>query len=465
MKLSSRFVLSRVMPAVALASAMALGTSSALAGSYFAEEFNTGFITATLPPSGWVVNNLSDPPGLSWFQGNTAVFGAGSGLTSNSYVASNFNAVDTIGVISNWLITPPITAPAGARVSFLTRTNIGSIFPDRLELRYAATNTTNVGATSSDVGDFGSLLVSVNPTLTVGGYPETWTSFQANLPTAMAGGRLAFRYFVDDGGSAGEQSSFIGVDFLNVTDATDPLPTPVPLTPPAALTTTVGGSLTATIGEGEVLWYKFIHAGGAVDFNTSLTTDFLDTEIGLYASDGTLIDSDDDSGPGVLSQLAGTLAAGTYYLAVSQFEAEFDDRFDVTSDSTDSGEIILSGLSLAPNVVAGDFNFDGVGDFGDLDGALALLDEADPFAAYIAANGAAFLAQYGRTLTVADLIAMGDFNSDTAFDFGDLDGYLAFLDAGGSGTPSGPASFGVVPEPAALGLLAPVGVLMSRRRR
>jgi hypothetical protein len=80
-----------------------------------------------------------------------------------------------------------------------------------------AGSSTNVGTTSTSVGDFTNLLLEINPNLVTGGYPESWTLFTVTLsgvgtPTT---GRLAFRYFVTDGGPSGANSNYIGIDTVD----------------------------------------------------------------------------------------------------------------------------------------------------------------------------------------------------------------------------------------------------------
>ncbi|MCL4867644.1 MAG: choice-of-anchor J domain-containing protein [Anaerolineae bacterium] len=177
----------------------------------------------TLPGSGWFNQNNSSPVGtLGWFQGNLTVFTphAGSG-----YLAANFNSTAGAGTISNWMVTPVLNLNDGDQVSFWTRTATGSIWPDRLELRMSLNGaSTNVGTLATDVGDFTTLLLSVNPTLAQFGYPEVWTQFTATIsgvPTPTDG-RLAFRYFVTNGGPSGANSNYIGIDTFSFVDATLP---------------------------------------------------------------------------------------------------------------------------------------------------------------------------------------------------------------------------------------------------
>ncbi|MFT3981797.1 MAG: choice-of-anchor J domain-containing protein [Ferruginibacter sp.] len=176
---------------------------------------NEGFTTVL--PTGWAQQNLSTPAGTNpvWFQGNTAVFDAFSGAAT-SYAACNYNSVAGANTISNWLFTPEVALANGNIISFYTRaTTGGGVFPDRLELRMSTSGASvNVGATNTSVGDFSTVLVTVNPSLTTTGYPEVWTKYTvtiSGLPAATTG-RFAFRYFVTDGGPLGNNSNFIGVD-------------------------------------------------------------------------------------------------------------------------------------------------------------------------------------------------------------------------------------------------------------
>ncbi|MES1210691.1 MAG: choice-of-anchor J domain-containing protein, partial [Acidobacteriota bacterium] len=78
----------------------------------------------------------------------------------------------------------------------------------------------STGATSTDVGNFTTLLVDVNPTLVTGVYPTVYTQFSATLSGLPAGpnaGRIAFRYFVTNGGPSGANSDLISIDDVNVT--------------------------------------------------------------------------------------------------------------------------------------------------------------------------------------------------------------------------------------------------------
>jgi hypothetical protein len=178
---------------------------------------------AALLAGDWDSINTSDSVGTApeWFQGNPAVFLAQAG-PDDSYAAANFNS--TAGTqISNWLLVPDVGFLDSA--TFFTRTGTGSTFPDRMQVRFSSVGGTDVGTDVSTVGDYSDLLVDINDTLALGGYPEDWTEFTVNPASA---GRLAFRYFVPtDAGPTGNNSNFIGVDtFSFVIGEPDVLPPP-----------------------------------------------------------------------------------------------------------------------------------------------------------------------------------------------------------------------------------------------
>src|SRR5438045_8194180 len=103
------------------------------------------------------------------------------------------------------------------------------MFPDRLQVRMSTNGASqNVGTTATDVGDFTTLLLNINPTYTTSGYPNAWTQFTvtvSGVPAATTG-RLALRYFVENGGPSGTHSDYIGIDTFRFTGACGPTPTP-----------------------------------------------------------------------------------------------------------------------------------------------------------------------------------------------------------------------------------------------
>jgi len=191
---------------------------------------------ANLP--GWVLINHSQPLGPSdWFQGNDSLFPAFDGLPA-AYIATNFNNGSGVATISNWLLMPEVSLQNGSSMTFYTRTVESSGRPDRLQVRMSTNGaSTNVGMTAFDVGDFTNFLLDINPTYAIGGYPEVWTQFTINISGVPPGttGRLAFRYFVENGGPEGVNSNYIGIDRavycvtnLRVIPTPRPQPTPAP---------------------------------------------------------------------------------------------------------------------------------------------------------------------------------------------------------------------------------------------
>src|SRR5205085_3362494 len=196
----------------------------------------------TLTGAGWVQTNHSTVVGsTSWFQGNSAVFPAQSGAPT-SYIGANFNNTTGTNTISNWLLTPPVTLQNGRTMTFYTRTVDAPMFPDRLQVRMSTNGaSSNVGTTATDVGDFTTLLLDINPTYTTTGYPNVWTQFTVTVtgvPTATLG-RLALRYFVENGGPTGANSDYIGIDTFVYNGACGggtPSPTTTPSATPTATT-------------------------------------------------------------------------------------------------------------------------------------------------------------------------------------------------------------------------------------
>jgi hypothetical protein len=207
----------------------ALGAASLLGNTAHAQSFFQGFNDTSLP-AGWTTINRSTAPGNPWTT-TTAIVDADGDPTVTPHEGARFAVVNFTsqasgtGTISNWLITPTLSLNNGDTFSFFTQTTPGSPFPDRLELRVSfAGSSTNVGTTPTSVGDFSTLLLSVNPSLTTGGYPESWTQFTATI-TGLSGptdGRFALRYFVTSGGPTGANSNIIGVDSVQYNAVPEP---------------------------------------------------------------------------------------------------------------------------------------------------------------------------------------------------------------------------------------------------
>ncbi|MGQ3131740.1 MAG: choice-of-anchor J domain-containing protein [Flavobacteriales bacterium] len=192
-----------------------------LRGQGFTENFDD---ITLLAGNGWFLQNNSAPVGITnWFQG-TSVAGGGPfdsyNGAANAYISANFNnTTGGSGIISTWMLTPNRTFRNGDVLTFYTRKPAtpagGTDYPDRLEVRLSTNGaSTNVGAAGNNVGDFTTLLLSVNPTLVAGGYPFVWTQYTITLSglPAPTSGRIAFRYFVTGAGPTGTNSDYIGID-------------------------------------------------------------------------------------------------------------------------------------------------------------------------------------------------------------------------------------------------------------
>jgi len=204
--------------------AAAILSISGLRAQSYTEGF-TNISNLTNATGGWTIKNNSSPVGTStWVQGVATNFTAYNGANT-AYASVNFNSTGSSGTISNWFITPNRTYRNGDVFSFYTRIPWGTEIPDRLEVRLSTNGTSsNVGTTATDVGDYSTLLLSVNPTLTTGVYPKTWTRYSITISglTAPTSGRIAFRYYVTGAGSNGANSNLIAIDEVTYTAYTCP---------------------------------------------------------------------------------------------------------------------------------------------------------------------------------------------------------------------------------------------------
>lgn len=241
----------------------------------------------TLTGSGWVMQNNSSPIGLTnWFQGNPTAFTAYNGAT-DSYIGANFNNTAGTGTISNWLITPNYTLKNGDVITFYTRTSDDNMWADNLQVRMSTNGaSTNVGTAATDVGDFTTLLLEINPGLALSTYPMTWTQYSITITglTAPTSGRMAFRYYVPNGGPSGTNSDYIGIDAYVYTPYICPTLTIGPGTIPNA---TAGTAYTQSLSQtGALGTPTYVVVSGAlppgVVLNTNGTFGGSPTATGTY---------------------------------------------------------------------------------------------------------------------------------------------------------------------------------------
>ena len=206
------------------------------------EEFDT---LANSFAKGWAAINNSRPIGLStWNQASIEAldakgkafvpsypFSAQSAVYSGKdFIMINQNAVDQQGTISAWLMSPPTNMKNGDVIEFYTRTiptdfnGAGTDVAERLQVRLAPTkNSVDAGNTATSVGDYTTLLLDINPAYDINGanaFPREWKKYSitiAGLPPTIQERRFAFRYFVEDGGSAGSRAFCAGIDNVTIT--------------------------------------------------------------------------------------------------------------------------------------------------------------------------------------------------------------------------------------------------------
>jgi hypothetical protein len=257
---------------------LAFVLSANLLGQAFTENFDN---ITTLTTAGWFQQNNSAPIGSNpnWFQG-TAISGGGPfdafNGASNAYIACNFNSTAGTGTINNWLLTPTRTFKNGDVITFYTRKyDVGQDYPDRMEVRLSSNGaSTNVGVGATDVGDFTTLLQSINPNLVVGGYPLTWTQYTITISglSAPTPGRIAFRYFITNAGPTGANSDYIGLDNVVYTPYVCP-----------TFTMTSGGALSGTTA-GTAYSTQLTQTGALGTPNFAITAGALPNGLSLNSS-------------------------------------------------------------------------------------------------------------------------------------------------------------------------------------
>lgn len=193
---------------------------SAAISANFNEVFDD---IALLPGAGWSLQNLSDPLGANdWFQGNPKVFPSHEG-DDGAYIAANFNSTGGDGTINSWLMSPEVTLFNGTELTFWTRVVTAPLFADRLLVRLSTSgSSTFAGSNVAEVGDFDTVLLTINDDLELDGYPEDWAQYTVTVEglSSPTTGRFAFHYFVESGGPSGTDSSYIGIDTVSISQPT-----------------------------------------------------------------------------------------------------------------------------------------------------------------------------------------------------------------------------------------------------
>lgn len=191
--------------ALAAATAVLAAGSASASTVVWSEGFDNGV------PAGWSVFNFSDfASGPGWFQGTSSpapLFPAQSGpangyVASGAFVGAQTPSGDPAGIVDAYLVSPTLSLDRDLRLRFWTRTVEQSAWPDYLYVGLL-------------IGNQITTLAEVNPTLSVGGYPEAWTEFMATIDNQGAGatGNLVFNYFLPDASQVG---NYIGLDSVSL---------------------------------------------------------------------------------------------------------------------------------------------------------------------------------------------------------------------------------------------------------
>lgn len=187
----------------------------------YKETFDT---VSNIGKKGWVIINNSDPAGpRSWREGRFEYGGKlgdevvgfpafSAKLSQNEYVSVDMNCGQGAAILSAWLITPVTEMKNGDQFSFYTRTK--GDYADRMQVWInTKTSLAHVGLAAKDTGDFSPMLLDINPDMG-SDYPVEWTKYTFTLGgiTGSVKGRIAFRYYIEDGGPGGSYGDQVGID-------------------------------------------------------------------------------------------------------------------------------------------------------------------------------------------------------------------------------------------------------------
>lgn len=174
----------------------------------FVDSLNGANDTVALRSRGYIPKRgpAGGPAGSrpNWFQGDPVTFASFNGPTSG-YVAGNFNNTTGANPIDLWLILPAVNVAAGDTLSFYERSVTSNPYPDSCRVYYAANGDTVPGS-----GSFVELGRFLNTT------SGSWAERRFVAPTGGANGRFAINYRVVDGGPSGNNSNYIGIDYIRV---------------------------------------------------------------------------------------------------------------------------------------------------------------------------------------------------------------------------------------------------------
>ena len=170
--------------------------------SIFVDDMNGVNSVTGLEARGWFFDDVDGAGLTTTFQGNPSVFIAYEG-PDTGYVGQNFNGAFAGGsLIDQWLISPEVTVAADDTLKFWHRSPDASIWPDPLQVWISTTAGTTAAAFDVQLDAFTASTTGWQQW--VGNFPGTGTI------------RFAVRYYTTDGGPAGNESNYVGLDLFQV---------------------------------------------------------------------------------------------------------------------------------------------------------------------------------------------------------------------------------------------------------
>ena len=346
--------------------------SSSTAGPRTYAPYTTNFASqnGNLAAGDYLLAVFAGPAGTGWSA--TATLGRDVGFnvgTEAPFVISDFSGPSRVTLLTSGATTNPIGVAA------LDPTGVvdgGSTLYTVAVTAGANPTSTGITVTADLSGVGGSATSSLldngtNGDVTAG---DGIYSRTVVVPAGTAAGAYPLAYVIADAQSRSSTGS------VNLTVANAPVAEDLGTLSPT------NGSINATtdLAANTTKWYRLNIAQAAdasrfVDFSTYLSnlTPSNDTEIGLYNANGGLVAANDDSGAGgapnnflsllsfgqtapsrtylapvtnslqtATGQTGATLAAGTYYIAVTSFNAGFASPFTVTTPGANAGPLTLS---------------------------------------------------------------------------------------------------------------------------
>lgn len=168
-----------------------------------------GAPNAGIYANGWIRQDNSEQPakyghlGHGWHRQSPYDYMAYDAPPQSFIVPLNALEVPDSGVVSVWLLSPPIAFGESFSLSFQARSFVSAELDpaiDRLQVRLCSGSAcSNVGSAAEDVGDFGQLLLDINADEASDGFPGEWTPYTIGAGSGVPGsgvGRIAFRYYV-----------------------------------------------------------------------------------------------------------------------------------------------------------------------------------------------------------------------------------------------------------------------------